>query len=284
MATTWRVTVEGTISEEPALLHARIQSRLDALEHIFSNWQSDSAINRWNNSTSTEFQPVPAELAELAEIALQIARETDGALDVTVAPLINLWGFGPTPPGALPPAPAAIHSAMQQCGWKKLEVRRNPPMLRKSEPGLTLNLSTLVEGYASDVIASMLQDNGHARVLVDVGGAINARGKAWTIAIQAPGAATGEALSTVQLQDEAVTTAGTYRKQFTLGEHAYSHIIDPRTGSPVTHNLVSVSVFEKRAVMADGYDTALLVQGPEYGRETATRLGLKTVFVTRPER
>jgi thiamine biosynthesis lipoprotein len=280
MATTWRVTVDGAPTDQSDVIRNEVQAKLDALEHIFSNWQNDSAVSRWNASRSTEFQPVPRELAEVANLALRIAKETDGAMDITIAPLIDLWGFGPAKPQTTPPNHEAVKHAMQHCGWQKLEVQIDPPMLRKSDPELTINLSTLVEGFASDTIAGLLQSSGHVRVLVDVGGAINARGKAWTIAVQEPGAATGDALATMQLTEEAVTTAGTYRKHFDQNGKRFSHIIDPRTGHPVSHSLISVSVFAKRAVIADGYDTGLLVLGPDKGRELADKLGLKTIFIT----
>lgn len=280
MATTWRVTIENASSKDSHTIHPLIQERLDSLEQIFSNWRADSAISRWNATSSTEFQPVPKELAEVVAIALQMARETDGALDITIAPLIDLWGFGRQPRGESPPDEAAIRRAMEHCGWRKLEVQLEPPMLRKTDPALTINVSTLVEGYASDAIADLLQKLGHQQVLVDIGGAINARGRAWNIGIQQPNAQTGAAITMLPLRDECVTTAGTYRKGFASGDRTYSHIIDPATGRPVAHELVSVSVFAKRAVIADGYDTALLVLGPERGREVATKLGLNAVFVT----
>jgi thiamine biosynthesis lipoprotein len=237
-------------------------------------------VSQWNASRSTEFQPVPREVAEVVSVALQCARDTDGALDVTIAPLIDAWGFGPVKPDHLPPTDEEINAAKAHCGWQKLEVRLDPPMLRKSDPLLTINLSTLVEGYASDAIADLVQSLGCERVLVDVGGAINARGKTWTVGVQTPGGATGESLSRVPLHDEAVTTAGTYRKHFARDGQEFSHILDPRTGRPVSHALVSVSVFAKRAVIADGYDTALLVLGPQHAREVAQRLGLRTMMVT----
>lgn len=276
MGTRYRVTIDG---EVPVGLERQVRARLDELEQVFSNWRGDSAVSQWNASRSTDWQPVPGAVAEVVSMALQCARDTDGALDVTIAPLIDLWGFGPLNPKHLPPDEDEIRAAMQHCGWQMLEVRLDPPMLRKSDPLLTINLSTLVEGYASDAVADLIQSRGCERVLVDVGGAINARGKVWNVGVQEPGSLTGEVISAVPLRDQAVTTAGTYRQHFERDGHDYSHIIDPRTGRPVSHDLVSVSVLAKRALVADGYDTGLLVLGPERGHEVATKLGLKTVFV-----
>lgn len=277
MGTTYSVTIED-LRLDPQKLHTKVQHRLDELEQVFSNWREDSVVNQWNRSHSTDFQPVPRGVAEVVTIALQAARETHGALDVTIAPLIDLWGFGPGNHDHAP-SEAEIAEARRHCGWEKLSVQLDPPMLRKTDPLLTINLSTLVEGYASDSIADLLQSMGCHRVLVDVGGAINARGKTWHIAVQTPNAPTGQPMSTVPLRDQSVTTAGTYRKHREHQGRQVSHIIDPRTGRPVEHLLVSVSVFAARATVADGYDTALLVLGPTQGRDLAQKLRIKALFI-----
>lgn len=277
MATTWRVTIADS---SDAMLKQTIQHRLDELETIFSNWRIDSPVSRWNASTTTAFQPMPREVIEVMQVALQISEQCDGAMDVTISPLINLWGFGPDHPSSSPPTAEQIAEAKSRCGWRKLQVQTSPPMLRKLEPNVTVNLSTLVEGYAADQIAALLESKGCHRFLIDVGGAIVARGQSWNVGLQTPNAPTGEALGSVPLQDMAVTTAGTYRKHREFGGRRFPHIIDPTTGRPVQSNLVSVSVFHERAVVADGWDTALLVLGPERGRALAQRLGLRAVFVT----
>lgn len=277
MGTLYRVTLEGS-PPDPHAIHQAVQHRLDELEQCFSNWREDSAVSQWNRSRSIDFQPVPREIAEVVTIALQAARDTDGALDVTIAPLIDLWGFGPRKSDH-PPTDDEISKARAHCGWQKLTVQLDPPMLRKSDPQLTINLSTLVEGYASDTIADLLQSMGCDHVLVDVGGAITARGKTWNVGVQTPYASPGQAMSAAPLHNETVTTAGTYRKNIEHEGRQVSHIINPRTGKPITHSLVSVSVFAPRAVVADAYDTALLVLGPDHGRELAQRLRIKAVFI-----
>ncbi|MFZ4595296.1 MAG: FAD:protein FMN transferase [Verrucomicrobiaceae bacterium] len=276
MSTSWRVSV---IDAPPSVTQATIQARLDNLENIFSNWQPNSAVSRWNASSSTDFQAVPREVAEVVHVAVQIARETNGALDVTVAPLIDLWGFGTQGAITSPPTDEAIDRAQEHTGWQNLEVQLDPPRLRKSDPLITINLSTLVEGYAADQLSAWLSAHGCKTHLVDVGGAIVARGKAWTVGVQTPESMQGDTVTAVPLQDEAVTTAGTYRKHFESGQRRYPHILDPHSGRPVQHGLVSVSVFHRHAMMADGYDTALLVLGPERGRDLAQRLGLRAMFI-----
>jgi len=277
MGTFYRVTLDDPQTDAQAI-HEVVQNRLDELEQCFSNWHEDSAVSQWNRSRSIDFQPVPREIAEVVTIALQAARDTDGALDVTIAPLIDLWGFGPRKPDHSP-TDDEISKARAHCGWQKLTVQLDPPMLRKSDPQLTINLSTLVEGYASDTIADLVQSMGCDHVLVDVGGAITARGKTWNVGVQTPYESPGQSLSAVPLRNESVTTAGTYRKRIEHEGRYVSHIIDPRTGKPVEHSLVSVSVFASRAVFADAYDTALLVLGPERGRELAQKLRIKAMFI-----
>ena len=276
MSTFWRVTV---VDAPPSMNQAMIQAKLDELENLFSNWRPDSAVSRWNASRSTAFQPVPQEVAEVVSAALQIAQESEGALDVTMAPLIDLWGFGTKGPIQNLPSDSAIQQAKQHTGWQQIELQRHPPMLRKRDPLIMINLSTLVEGYAADQLSAWLSAQGCKTHLVDVGGAIVAHGKTWTVGVQTPESMQGDTLTSLPLRDEAVTTAGTYRKHFDSEGQRYPHILDPHTGRPVQHSLVSVSVFHRSAMMADGYDTALLVLGPVRGRALAEKLGQRVVFI-----
>lgn len=276
MATNWDVTIRDA---RHAIDKAPFQKRLDELEQTFSNWRADSAVSKWNQSRSTEFQPVPRDLAIVTDLALRTARESDGALDVTIAPLIDLWGFGPHGPITTPPSNEAIHQAQQHCGWQKLEVKLEPPMLRKTDPELTINLSTVVEGYAADELAALLHAQGCKDYLVAVGSALVASDGPWFLGVQTPHAPQGDALAGLPISHTGVSTAGTYRKHFEAGEHQFSHIIDPMAGRPVSHHLASVSVFAESAAMADAWDTALLVLGPTRGRALAEQLQLRTVFV-----
>jgi len=276
MATNWDITIRDAWH---SIDKAPFQKRLDELEQTFSNWRSDSAVSKWNQSSSTEFQSVPRDLAIVADLAIRAARESEGALDVTIAPLIDLWGFGPHGPIKSPPTDEAIHQAQQHCGWQKLEVQLDPPMLRKTDPELTINLSTIVEGYAADKLAAMLRAQGWKDYLVEVGSALVASDGPWFLGVQTPHAPQGDALAGLPISHTGVSTAGTYRKHFDAGEQQFSHIIDPSNGRPVSHHLASVSVFAESAAVADAWDTALLVLGPIQGRALAQRLNLRAVFV-----
>jgi thiamine biosynthesis lipoprotein len=182
------------------------------------------------------------------------------------------------------PTQAAIADALQHCGSDRLQVQPSPAALRKLDAALTLNLSALVEGYAADQLGALLQARGVNDYLIDVGGEMlahghNPDGKPWQVGIQTPGARPGDAMTALPLSNQALATSGTYRQQFQHSGRSYSHIIDPRTGQPVAHRLVSVSVIHQRAALADAWATALLVLGPKEGRETASRLGLTAVFI-----
>ena len=290
MGTTWSIQMvqpsgpaaAGSMKDAAAL----IQPRLDELEAIFTNWTPDSPVSRFNQSTSTDWQPVPLPLAEVVAHALEISRETQGAFDITLGPLIDLWGFGATGRRDTPPDEAAIISAKARCGWQRLEVKLNPPQLRKTHADLQINVSALVEGYAADDIAHRLEATGYHNFLLDVGGELLARGikgdgTAWQVGIQQPDplSAKGDAMMRLPLNNQALSTSGTYRQFYETNGHRYAHVLDGRTGRPVAHRAVSVSVLADTCAKADAWSTALLALGPEEGRPLAKKLGLHAFYV-----
>lgn len=284
MGTTWHATfAPQNIADEKTLQHL-IQSRLDELETIFSNWRSDSVISRFNASPSTDWQSVPGEVAEVVTFAQELSRETHGAFDVTLSPLIDLWGFGAKGRITTPPGEQAIADAKSRCGWQKLEVRLDPPALRKTEASLQLNVSALVEGYASDDLVRRLRAKGMKNFLLDIGGELyasgtKADGSPWQVGIQQPKAEKDRIVTAMPLQNQALATSGTYRQYFESAGKHYAHVLDGRTGSPVAHDLISVSVTYKSCFNADGWATALLTMNPEEGRALADRHHLTAFFL-----
>jgi thiamine biosynthesis lipoprotein len=227
---------------------------------------------------------MPAEVIELVRVAEKISHDTDGALDITLAPLIDLWGFGATGHRTSPPAPAEIEKARKTCGWPLLEIRDKPAALRKKHPGSRINLSAVAEGWALDRLARWLEASGEHDFLLELGGEVLARGhpadgKPWLVGVQAPNAAAGQTMQALRLDNASLATSGTYRQHFEHEGKSYAHVLDPRTGSPVAHALRSVSVQHASAAMADGYATALLVLGPVRGREIAAKLRLNVLWV-----
>jgi FAD:protein FMN transferase len=277
MGTTWSLRMPGGTR---AIRQTDLQQQLDAWETIISHWRPDSALSRFNSSTSTDWITVPAELVEVVELAQQIGSDTDHALDITIAPLIDLWGFGATGRRDSAPTEAEIARAKAQCGWQHLHTRHDPPALRKTIPALRINVSAVAEGWALDKLARQLERAECSRFLLEIGGEVLARGE-WRVGIQTPAAPLGETAQTLLLKDQAIATSGVYRQHFSAAGKEYAHIIDPRTGRPIEHRLASVSVIHSSAAQADGFATALLVLGPDAGPRLAEKLGLHVVWFER---
>ena len=277
MGTTWSLRMPPGAR---AIRQTDLQQQLDDWEAILSHWRPDSAISCFNDSTSTDWINVPAELVEVVELAQQIGSDTDHALDITIAPLIDLWGFGATGRRDTPPTDVEIAIAKAKCGWQHLHTRHDPPALRKTIPGLRINVSAVAEGWALDKMARKIELAGLSRFLLEIGGEVLARGE-WRVGIQTPAAPPGEAAQTLLLKDQCIATSGVYRQHFSLDGKEYAHILDPRSGRPIEHHLASVSVIHASAAQADGFATALLVLGPGGGRRLAEKLGLRVVWFER---
>lgn len=277
MGTTWSLHTLPPLRQQVV---QDLQRQLDDWESMLSHWRADSAVTRFNGSTSTAWVAVPAEVVEVVELAQQIGAATDHALDITVAPLIELWGFGATGARSTPPTAAEIAAARARCGWRHLHVRQDPPALRKDIPGLRINVSAVAEGWALDRLARQLESKGIQHFLLEIGGEVLTRGK-WPVGVADPGAPSGLVAQTVVVENQSVATSGVYRQRFHHDGKEYAHVIDPRTGRPVEHALASVTVIHPSAAQADGHATALLVLGPEEGRRLAKKLGLGVLWFER---
>lgn len=285
MGTTWHATVApgraGT--ESAADLRGLLQRRLDELELAFTNWR-ESPVTRFNASRVMDWQPVPRELAETVLFARELSGKTDGAFDITVAPLVDLWGFGSKGRVLAPPSDEAIAAALRHVGWRKLEARLDPPALRKLDPEIEINVSSMANGYACDDLARLLRARGLTNFLLEIGGAVfasgsDAGGRPWRAGIQRPHAPNGETIDAISLRNRGLSTSGVYRQAYESGGRRFSHVLDARTGRPVAHRLVSVSVTAESAFAADGWDTALLILGPEAGRKKAEEQDIDSIFL-----
>ncbi|MGE3638721.1 MAG: FAD:protein FMN transferase, partial [Pirellulales bacterium] len=210
-----------------------------------------------------------------------------------VGPLVRLWHFGPdtiakanSPADIAPPQEAALQAARAVVGHQYLEVRDDPPALRKQVAGLEVDLSAVGEGYAIDHLAAAVERLGHENFLVELGGEVRASGhgpsgKPWRIAVERPDESHANTAEIVELSNAAVATSGDYHRYFEYHGQRYSHIIDPATGRPIQHKLAAVTVAADSALVADAWDTALLVLGPERGYECAAKHNLAALFITR---
>ncbi len=262
-----------------------IDSLLILINDMMSVHDPNSEISRFNDFDSTGWFSVPAELVFVVEKSLQVSEESEGAFDITVSPLIDLWGFGITGIHQTIPPAETIEKYSQLVGYQYLETRKEPPALRKHIPQLQCNLSAIAKGYGVDNIAAWLDDQRFVNYMVEIGGEIKSRGtnlqgEPWRIGISEPDE-TGQIHRVVELRDEAVATSGDYRNYFEQDGIRYSHTLDPRTGRPITHKLASVTVIDSSCMMADAYATTIDVLGPEKGYEFARKKSLPAYMLIR---
>jgi thiamine biosynthesis lipoprotein len=293
MGATFTVVLAGTDFDLDALgeLQAAVDAELQAVDVEMSTYREDSELSRFNRSSAGQWFAVSAHLLEVIEVAKQVSEQSGGAFDVTVAPLVELWGFGPNKPRELVmPSEDKLAAVRAVVGNDKLEIDRASGQLRKTVDGLRVDLSAIAPGHAADRLAVLLDAAGWTNYMVEIGGEVRVRGssprgEAWKVGIERPTAdATGSRAvhSVVGVRDANVATSGDYRNYWELDGVRYSHTIDPRTGRPITHALASVTVVHpESAALADAWATALNVLGPDEGLALAGRLGLPAYFLVR---
>ena len=337
MGTVWNATVcadAQTLTEkdltvdseaEPAksceeLLQRFIQKELDAVDLAASTFKPESDISRFNASQSTEWFPVSETTAQIVQIALDVAQKTGGAFDPTVAPLVDLYRFGPNKaPLVQLPSDDQIAKLRENVGYDKLEVQTTPkPALRKSVPNLTLDLSGVAKGFAVDRVAQALEAQGLTDYLVEVGGETRCGGQKtrfnfetnalertpWRIGVEAPEIARDAQRQIPRLYrvlnfdsatrpNASLATSGDYRNYLQVGDLRFSHIIDPRTGKPTeivdggapvsAERLGAVSVVASTCAEADAFATAFFVLGEKEGIALADKLGLSVLYLFRAD-
>ena len=283
MGTHYRVTIVAPQYPDLAL-RAGIQQRLDEVDATMSTWRADSELSRFNAQTGTDWVPVSPALYTVLQTAAAVSEITEGAFDVTVGPIVNLWGFGPDRRPSTPPSDAALAAARARVGQHLLHFAAAPPRIRKDRGDVYVDLSAIAKGYAVDRVADWLASTGHRDFLVEVGGEIQSRGRRadrapWQVGVAWPEAGTAEIARVLALRDTALATSGDYRQYFEFEGRRYSHEIDPATGRPIAHALASVTVLDAACMRADALATGLLVLGPARGPALAHRLGISALFL-----
>ena len=288
MGTFWRVSVIGVDEAKAEALRAKVQAQLDADDRLLSTWKNDSALMRFNHAADTRPWPVSEAMADIVTLSLRIGAKTHGAMDITVGPLVNLWGFGPDKQPVATPDAQAIAAAKARTGLQHLQVinQSGRQFLQKDIPDLFVDLSTVGEGYAADHLARLMEQDGISRYLVSVGGALvsrgmNGEGKPWRVAIQKPTDRENAVQAIVDINGHGISTSGSYRNYYELDGKRISHVIDPQTGQPITHKLVSVTVIAPTALEADGWDTGLMVLGPEKAQQVVREEGLAVYMIVK---
>lgn len=244
-------------------LHEKIKEKMNVFDNSLSTFNKSSVITGINNNDDVK---IDAFFEKMFLTARKISENTNGAFDITVAPLVNAWGFGfgNRERDRIP----NVDSLMQITGYEKIRLENNK--LIKEDPRIMLDASAIAKGFASDVIADFLSENGCTDYMVEIGGEIACKGinpkeKKWRIGIDVPtddiAAQNREIQAILAISDLALATSGNYRQFYYLDGKKFSHTIDPRTGYPVQHNLLSVTVIAPSCVEADAYATAFMVLG-----------------------
>jgi thiamine biosynthesis lipoprotein len=277
MGTTWHVTVVGRVSAGD--LEGKIDRRLEEVNQSLSTYREDSEISRFNRfqGAGEEF-PISGDFLRVMKVAARVFELSGAAWDGTVMPLVDLWGFGPAGPVDEPPAKEKIAARLADVGFAKIEIR-DAGALVKRQPSVTLDLSSIAKGYGVDQVAELVRGEGFTDFIVEIGGEVRAGGarrdgRPWRVGINRPraDAAPDELYRVAFLRDEAFATSGDYRNYFVRDGGRYSHVIDPRTGRPVTNRVVSVSIRAPDCTLADGLATAVMVMGAEAGLALVERL------------
>ena len=288
MGTTWSVKIvaNGVSSAERKNLAAKIEGRLTRVNRLMSTYDPESELSRFNQHTSTRPFALSPETFEVFRVAQEVSELTGGAFDVTVGPLVAAWGFGATNRVPAPPPPEELATLRQRVGYRLIELDPASSSVVKRHPETVCDLSAVAKGYAVDQVALGLVERGYTDFLVEVGGEMKAGGERegggpWRVAIERPEPAQRSIFKLVKLADQALATSGDYRSYYDKDGVRFSHLIDPRSGRPIAHDLTSVSVVHPSAAYADALATGLGVLGTEEGYTLAEGRGLAAYFIVR---
>jgi len=265
-----------------------IQQALNSVDQSMSTWKQDSELSQFNSQPDqSEWTPVSEPLFEVLARAQSVAELTDGAFDITIGPVVNLWGFGPNARPETVPGDDELAQALAATGWENLELDPERKAIRSRLP-LYLDLSAIAKGYGVDTVARYLDKQGVAAYLVEIGGEVRVNGRkpdgsAWKLAIEKPVDQGREVNSIVALDSQAMATSGDYRNYYESEGLRYSHTIDPETGKPIQHKLASVTVITDDSMSADALATAFNVMGHEKAMALATRENIPAYFIVRGE-
>tara|TARA_B110000444_G_C18766479_1_gene560248 strand:- start:293 stop:1201 length:909 start_codon:yes stop_codon:yes gene_type:complete len=283
MGTSYHILVIG-----PKINNDDIGSDVDELLEIInqqmSTYQDNSELLDINRAELNVWLPISKPLFEVLALSQDINGQSDGAFDVTVGPVVNLWGFGPDQHTEEVPHSELISATMDTIGADSFELDINTFAIKKHK-AIYIDLSAIAKGYAVDKLAELLMSKGYYDYMVEIGGEIrvsgqNSRGESWRLAIEKPVSTIGKVFQTIAITNGGIATSGDYRNYFEIDGARYSHTIDPLTGYPVEHDLVSVTVIASSAIVADAWATALNVLGGKKGLAIAERKKLAAYFIT----
>ncbi len=269
----------------PEQVQAVVEDILLSIDAHYSTYRGDSTVSHFNQLPANQCLAIDSDLRELVTFGQLLAQQSQGAYDLTVEPLLDLWGFGPQSREMQVPEPQTLARARQRVGYQHLRIEADT--LCKDAP-VELDFNSIAAGHAVDLIAERLQAMGIDSFLAEATGELKAVGRKpdgspWRVALELPREDRQIARQVIPVQGLAVSTSGDYRHYFEDNGRRYSHTFDARLGRPVEHDLAAVTVLDVSALQADGYSTLLLILGPERGWDFAVAHDLAAVLVTRAE-
>jgi FAD:protein FMN transferase len=286
MGTSYSIKIIATENQK-ASLESDIESYLSDFNQIMSTYIKDSDLSKLNDAPSNEWIELDPDLFEVIELAQQISTLSDGAFDITVAPLVDLWGFGPTQKPDQIPGYQDIKLMLNMIGFDQLELNSVTKSIIKHEQR-RLDLSSIAKGFGVDKVAEMIEAEGITAYMVEIGGEFRLSGvkpndKKWVIGIETPDSGAQGAHRLLELTDLALATSGDYRNYFESDGVRYSHTLNPNTGRPITHDLISVTVAAKSSAKADALATALNVMGFEAAKALAKELDIAVYLIRKTD-
>ncbi|MDY0189146.1 MAG: FAD:protein FMN transferase [Desulfuromonas sp.] len=269
MGTTYHIKVlaDQSTNIDIDTLKKEIDQRLFQIDHKMSTYKQDSELSLFNQFPANQWMNISPELMYVINCGQQLSTATEGAFDITLGKLVNLWGFGPTINTSTIPSADTIHKLQQYIGYNRLKLQPSPPALLKENDSIYVDLSAIAKGYAVDAIALVIEHNNIENFLVEIGGEIITSGHKndnlpWVVGIETPVTNARKVEKQLRLNGVAMATSGDYRNYFEQDGVRYSHTIDPQTGYPIKHKLASVTVIAQNCMQADGLATSFMVMGP----------------------
>lgn len=288
MGTRYHISVVSPLNkkliDQPDLTK-EIDALLVEVNRQMSTYDPNSEISQFNKYQQTDWFNVSKDFAFVVSSAQAVSKETQGTFDITVAPLIDLWGFGAKTQFVLP-TEKIIKSSLKNIGYDLLEVRTSPPAIKKLNKNIRIDLSAIAKGFAVDKIAEYLNGKGYLDYSVEIGGEVrnkgfNPKGRPWRIGIENPRYGDLVIHEVLLSSNLAIATSGDYRNFFIKDGVRYSHTINPTTGKPIRHNLAAVTVLHESTMMADAYATALMVMGEKQGKAFVEHNKLRVDMIIR---
>ena len=278
--------IPGTTTSDE--LKIQIKNLLDELNGQMSTYLQDSELSQINNNQSTEWLTVSESLYAVLKEAKNTFELSKGAFDITIGPLVNLWGFGPSDMSFSAPDDKLIAEQLTKIGSKYLYLNEKTQEISKGVPDLYFDLSAIAKGYAVDQVGLLLEQQGIADYMVEIGGELRLKGnnidnKPWRIAIEKPIAGKRIIQKVLPLTNVSLATSGDYRNFFEVDGVRFSHTIDPRSGRPIAHKLASISILSDTTMKADALATALMVLGPIEGYKIAEEEKIAALFIIKTD-